>query len=65
VIIDGRRSKVADHDVIEIIRDFIVNAQSRNISVEVVGLPFLNQVKTENNYQIILEKEITHHAANT
>lgn len=38
VVIDASRSKVIDFDVVEIIRDFETNAQSRNISVEVKGI---------------------------
>jgi MFS superfamily sulfate permease-like transporter len=40
VIIDGSNSKVIDHDVIEVIQDFVVNAKKRNILVEVTGLRF-------------------------
>ena len=39
VVIDGSKSKVIDHDVIEVIKHFTVNAVSRNVDVEVVNLP--------------------------
>jgi SulP family sulfate permease len=39
VEIDGSNSKVIDHDVIEVIQDFIVNAKRRNIQVKVLGIP--------------------------
>ncbi len=53
VIIDGSKSKYIDHDVIEIIRDFTVNAHTRDINVEVIGVPTL---EAENRYQLIMEK---------
>jgi MFS superfamily sulfate permease-like transporter len=53
VIIDGSRSKYIDHDVIELIRDFTINAHTRNIAVEVVGISTLQAL---NKYQKIIEK---------
>lgn len=38
VTIDASNTKVIDHDVIEVIQNFMVNATRRNISVRVVGL---------------------------
>ena len=38
IIIDASNSKVIDHDVVEVIEDFTVNARRRNIHVEVKGL---------------------------
>lgn len=52
VIIDGSKSKYIDHDIIEIIRDFTVNAHIRDINVEVIGIPTL---ETKNKYQRIME----------
>jgi MFS superfamily sulfate permease-like transporter len=43
IIIDATRSKIIDHDVIEVIRDFMVNAKRRDISVEVIGIPAMKQ----------------------
>lgn len=60
LVIDGSNSKVIDHDVIEVIRDFTINAKNRNIGVEVVGLPLNQQVNRSNNYQRILEKDLAH-----
>ena len=39
IIIDASKSKIIDHDVVEVIRDFTVNAKKRGINVEVVGIP--------------------------
>ena len=52
VIIDGGKSKCIDHDIIEIIRDFTVNAHIRDINVEVISIPTL---ETQNEYQRIME----------
>jgi MFS superfamily sulfate permease-like transporter len=52
VIIDASKSKVIDHDVIEVIRDFTVNANKRSIQVSLTGLPI---IKEENRYQAITE----------
>lgn len=41
VVVDGSRSKVIDYDVIEIIRDFMINARSRGIEVRVENIPAL------------------------
>ncbi len=38
LVIDGSRCKTIRHDVIEIIRDFRVNARSRNIALEIRGI---------------------------
>ena len=39
VTIDATRSKVMDHDVIEVINDFIINAKNKDIQVNTEGLP--------------------------
>jgi SulP family sulfate permease len=38
IVIDASKSKTIDHDVIEVIRDFTINAKRRNINVEVIGI---------------------------
>lgn len=52
VIIDASKSKIIDHDVIEVIRDFTVNANKRNIHVHVTDIP---NILSENRYQAIME----------
>jgi MFS superfamily sulfate permease-like transporter len=52
IIIDASKSKIIDHDVIEVIRDFTVNAKRRNITVEVIGIPGMQQ---KTRYQSITE----------
>lgn len=63
VVVDAKSTKVIDHDVIEVIRDFIVNAKNRDISVQIEGIPVLEKVNRENNYQRITERDITHSEA--
>ena len=60
VLIDAERTKVIDHDVVEVIRDFIVNGKNRDIRVQIKGLPLLEHIDKDNNYQLITEDEITH-----
>lgn len=50
IIIDASNSKAIDHDVIEVIDDFTVNAKRRNISVEVRGLKGPGTVKNSNDF---------------
>mgnify|MGYP000748150693 CR=1 FL=1 len=37
VVFDGSRNKHMDHDIFELLEDFMINAQSKNIKVEYVG----------------------------
>lgn len=46
VVIDASNSKIIDHDVVEVIQDFTVNAKRRNISVEVTGLKLTEASQT-------------------
>ena len=62
VIIDASGTKHIDHDVIEVIRDFIVNSKNKEILVKVDGLPVLEQVNKENDYQLIIEKDLSHYS---
>ena len=52
VTIDASKSKIIDHDVIEVIRDFTVNANKRNIQVHVTDN---SNIKAENRFQAITE----------
>jgi MFS superfamily sulfate permease-like transporter len=64
VVIDASRSKVIDHDVIEIIKDFAVNAANRNVGVEIVNIPDLDSVRDKNQHHEVTEKELTHASKN-
>lgn len=52
ITIDATKSKIIDHDVIEVIRDFTINAKRRNISVKVIGIPTMGR---DTRYQEITE----------
>jgi MFS superfamily sulfate permease-like transporter len=52
VTIDAAKSKIIDHDVLEVIRDFTVNANKRNIQVQVTNIP---NIETANRFQVITE----------
>lgn len=60
VFINANRTRIIDHDVIEIIRDFTINAGNRNVKVRIEGLPVIEQINNENDYQRIVEKELSH-----
>ncbi len=55
VTIDARKTKIIDHDVIEVIRDFTISSKNRNIDVVVIGIP---SMEAENKYQSIMEKSM-------
>lgn len=55
IIIDASNSKSVDHDVIEVIEDFTVNAKSRNIDVEVTGLKKNNVGKESDSSRPVFE----------
>ena len=50
VTIDASKSKIIDHDVTEVIRDFTVNANKRNIQVHVIDN---SNIKAEKRFQAI------------
>jgi carbonic anhydrase len=52
VIIDGSRSKYIDFDVIEIIESFIAHAPLRNIEVQVLNVPGINQSHAERRVRV-------------
>lgn len=64
VVINASGTKQIDHDVIEVIRDFIINSKNKEIMVKVEGLPVLEQVNKDNNYQLIIEKDLSHYSMN-
>jgi MFS superfamily sulfate permease-like transporter len=49
IVIDASNSKSIDHDVVEVIEDFTVNARRRNINVQVVGLKDNGALKEASN----------------
>jgi SulP family sulfate permease len=53
IVIDASKSKVVDMDVIEVIRDFTVNAKRRNIIVDVVGIPITQGTENHGITEVI------------
>lgn len=64
VVIDGSKIKVIDHDIIEIIRDFTVNAASKDVRVQVLNIPGVDPLHHENRYQELSEKEVAPYSKN-
>ncbi|HEY0731749.1 MAG TPA: SulP family inorganic anion transporter, partial [Chitinophagaceae bacterium] len=62
VVIDGSKSKSIDHDVIEIIRDYTVNAANSDIRVKILNIQGLDRLQHENKYQEVTEKELAHYS---
>ena len=62
VVIDASKSKVIDHDVIEIIKDFTVNAASRNVRVQILNLPDLDASHGENKQQELVEEKLSNYS---
>lgn len=57
LVIDAANAKVIDHDVVEIIRDFLVNAGNRDIEVKINGAFLRKMLNLENEYQQEVEQE--------
>jgi MFS superfamily sulfate permease-like transporter len=51
IVIDGSRTKIIDYDVIEIIRDFQVNAENKDITISVISVPGISVPVTSSNSQ--------------
>jgi SulP family sulfate permease len=58
VVIDASKSKVIDHDVIEIVKDFAINAASRNVAVELVNMPGVSEPDHATKKEEATEKEL-------
>lgn len=64
VVIDASRSKVIDHDVIDVLKDFRINAESRNVGVQILNIPDLESVQREKEDYEITEKELVINSRN-
>src|SRR5690606_9439317 len=60
VVIDGKGTRVIDHDIIEVIRDFSINAKNRDIKVQIIGLHQLEKESHKNDFQLVMEEELSH-----
>ena len=64
VVIDASKSKVIDHDVIEILKDFTVNAASRDVRVQIFNIPALEPLSGVNKVHEAEGHELTHNSKN-
>jgi SulP family sulfate permease len=64
VVIDASKSKVIDHDVIEIIKDFTINAASRDVGVTIVNIPEIDPSHNANKNHDVAEKELAYNSKN-
>lgn len=62
VVIDGSKTKVIDHDVIEIIKDFTIKSANMDISVELLNIPGLNHSDGKGKVQELHEMKVSHHS---
>jgi hypothetical protein len=62
VVIDASKSKVIDHDVIEITKYFTVNAASRDVGVTIVNIPEIDPLHSTSDD--VTEKEVAYHSKN-
>lgn len=56
VVIDASRNKHMDHDIFELLEDFMINAQSKNIKVEFVGFDTKRSEKLNSFIEEMKEK---------
>jgi MFS superfamily sulfate permease-like transporter len=61
VVIDGSKNKHMDHDIFELMEDFMINAQSKNIEVEYVGF---NTQRSEKLSDFVKEMKVKYENVN-
>ena len=59
VIIDGRRNRSIHWDALEVIEDFKINAESKNIKLEIIGL---DQRSTDSDSLEALQRHVKERA---
>jgi MFS superfamily sulfate permease-like transporter len=57
VLVDGSNSKVIDHDVIDVIRNFMVTGARRNINVTVANIPGFKEQETIMETAVVSDKQ--------
>jgi len=57
ITIDASNTKTIDHDVVEVIRDFIINSKNKNIQVEILGINELGKQITNKPDTAASKKE--------
>ncbi|WP_276371884.1 SulP family inorganic anion transporter [Chryseolinea sp. H1M3-3] len=63
IVIDASKSKVIDHDIIDILKDYIVNAKNRDVGVQVINIPALEPLRHANNHRLIAN-EVAYNSRN-
>ena len=60
VVIDGSFTKVIDHDVIDVIRNFMITGVRRNINVTATNIPGLTEKKTAQETLVVSGRQKAH-----
>ncbi len=60
VVIDGSFTKIIDHDVIDVIRNFTITGVRRNINVTATNIPGLTEKKTVQETLVVSGGQKTH-----
>ena len=60
VVIDGAFTKVIDHDVIDVIRNFMITGVRRNINVTATNIPELTEKKTVQETLVVSGRQKAH-----
>ena len=60
VVIDGSFTKVIDHDVIDVIRNFMITGVRRNINVTATNIPGLTEKKTVQETLVVSGRQKAH-----
>ena len=60
VVIDGSFTKIIDHDVIDVIRNFMITGVRRNINVTATNIPGLTEKKTVQETLVVSGRQKAH-----
>ena len=61
VVVDGSYTKIIDHDVIEVIRNFMITGARRNIKVTAANIPGLTEQKTVQETAVVTGRQKASH----
>ena len=57
VLVDGSKSKIIDHDVVDVIRNFMITGARRNIKVTVANIPGFTEQGTIMETAVVSDKQ--------
>ena len=60
VVIDGSFTKIIDHDVIDVIKNFMITGVRRNINVTATNIPGLTEKKTAQETLVVSGRQKAH-----